>query len=77
MKIRLQLLKKNVVIQDEVEADTDAVPRMGEAILTNPFIRTRFRTLKTHLRVVDVRYEHKDGRLSPMVVCEERADTIR
>jgi hypothetical protein len=77
MKMRLQLLRKNTIAPDEVETEADTVPHIGEAIVTSQLIRTRFRTLKPHLRVVDVRYEHKDGRLDPIVVCEEHAGSLR
>lgn len=77
MKIRLQLIKKGSVSPEELEVETDCVPRLGESVMTDQLLKSRFRTLKTHLRVVDVKYEHKGGRLCPVVLCEERADSAR
>ena len=77
MNIRLQLVKRGSLGAEELEVETDAVPRIGESVMTDQLLKSRFRTLKTHLRVVDVKYEHKAGRLSPIVLCEERADVTR
>ena len=77
MKIRLQLVRKGSVVAEELDVETDSVPRVGETVMTDQFLKSRFRTLKTHLRVVDVRHEHKDGRLCPVVLCEEHAGATR
>jgi len=77
MKIRLQLVRKGSVVAEELDVESDSVPRVGESVMTDQLLKSRFRTLKTHLRVVDIKHEHKDGRLYPVVLCEERADATR